>query len=185
MDRRNAFATIDAARSLRQRHPDVKPSVYTVALVLSSFADGKTGRSIRPGVGRLVELTGFHSDTVQDAIEWLVARGELRRDKKGFRGSAACFTWVGGMEGSHTPAIEDGAGMQGSETPTTSKGVGEAPETSRPAILRPGADGDAVASAPRRGGRRRVYATNAARQAAYRQRKAERESRFGGGGRSG
>ena len=110
----NAFSTINAAKKLKERHPDAPASVAFIGLVMATFANGKTGTGIRPGVERLAELTGYHTDTVQDAIEWLVARGELRRDKKGYRGSAACFTWVGGMQGPHTPAIR---GMQGSHTP--------------------------------------------------------------------
>jgi hypothetical protein len=109
----NAFSTINAALSLHERHPDAPPSVRHVGLAMATFANGKTGTSIRPGVARLVSLTGLHSDTVQDAVEWLVERGELRRDKRGHRRSAACFTWIGGMRGSDTPAID---GMQGSHT---------------------------------------------------------------------
>jgi hypothetical protein len=30
-------------------------------------------------------------------VAWLVERGELRRDKPAWPGSAACFTWLGGM----------------------------------------------------------------------------------------
>jgi hypothetical protein len=102
----NAFSTINAARAVRERHPDARPSTVHVAITMATFANGRTGTSIRPGVANLATLTGLHPDTVQGAIQWLVARGELRRDKAGHRGSAACFTWVGGMHGSETPAIE-------------------------------------------------------------------------------
>jgi hypothetical protein len=109
----NAFTTIQRARSLRTRHPEARPSVCHVALVMATYANGKTGASIRPGVARLVESTGLHRDTVQDAIEWLVKHDELRRDKPGHRGSAACFTYVGGKVESDTPPFE---GMEGRHT---------------------------------------------------------------------
>jgi hypothetical protein len=108
----NAFSTINAARAIRERHPDATPSTAHVAIAMATFANGRSGASIRPGVANLAALTGLHPDTVQCAIQWLVARGELRRDKPGHRGSAACFTWVGGMQGSDTPPIERKEGSE-------------------------------------------------------------------------
>ena len=94
MSRPNAFATIRRARSLKERHPDAPPSVALVALVMATYADGRTGTSIRPGYERVAEQTGLYIGTVKDAVRWLEARGELRRDKEGHRGSAACFTFL-------------------------------------------------------------------------------------------
>jgi hypothetical protein len=84
--------------------------VRHVALVLATFANGKTGTSIRPGHELVAERTGFHLDTVRDAIRWLKERGELREDKPGHRGSAACYTWLGGMVGADTPPIDGKVG---------------------------------------------------------------------------
>jgi hypothetical protein len=109
MSKPHAFATIRAARTLRERHPDAPPSAAHVALAMATYANGRTGTSIRPGVANLVEDTGLHPDTVQRAIQWLVRREELRRDKAGHRGSAACFTWVGGMGGPDTFGAKHGA----------------------------------------------------------------------------
>lgn len=95
MARPDTFATIRRARALRERHPDAPPSVCAVALLLGTYADGRTGAMIRPGFARVAEETGLHVDTVRDAIRWLEAKGELRRDKEGHRGSAACFTYLG------------------------------------------------------------------------------------------
>lgn len=111
MSSTNTFATIRAARSLLERHPGAPTSAVHVALVMATFANGRTGTSIRPGEAAVASLTGLHPDTVKRAISWLVEHGELRRDKPGFRGSAACFTYVGGMQGPDAPAID---GMQGS-----------------------------------------------------------------------
>ena len=93
----HAFDTIRAVRGLPQRHPDAAPSVVLVAYAMASYADGATGTNIRPGVARLASDTGLHARTVEYAIAWLVDRGEIRRDKAGHRGSAACFSWIGGM----------------------------------------------------------------------------------------
>lgn len=109
----NAFDTIKAARALRERHPDAAPSAVNVGLVMATFANGRSGTSIRPGHELIAEITGLHLDTVRDAIRWLKDRGELREDKAGHRGSAACYTWLGGMVGSDTPPLE---GMVGSHT---------------------------------------------------------------------
>jgi hypothetical protein len=92
----NAYTTMQRARSLRERQPDASPSHVAIAVIMASFADGPTGTSIRPGVDRVAELTGLTLRTVQRGIRWLEERGELRRDKNGWRGSAACFTWLGG-----------------------------------------------------------------------------------------
>jgi hypothetical protein len=95
--KRNAYTTMQAARSLRERQPDASPSHVAVALALASFADGATGTSIRPGAERIAAITGLNLQTVHRRIRWLVQRGELRRDKHAWRGSAACYTWVGGL----------------------------------------------------------------------------------------
>jgi hypothetical protein len=96
MSSTDAFATIRRARSLRERHPDAPLSAVLVALVMATYANGATGTSIRPGTDRLVDETGLDRRTIQRAIAWLVERGELRRDKPGHRGSAACFTFLKG-----------------------------------------------------------------------------------------
>jgi hypothetical protein len=106
MGRPNAYTTMQRARSLRERHPDASPSHVAIALALASFADGPTGTSIRPGYDRIAEITGLNVQTVHRRIRWLVKRGELRRDKKGWRGSAACFTWVGGMVVPQAPPLD-------------------------------------------------------------------------------
>lgn len=108
----NAYTTMQAARALRERQPEASPSHVTIALALASFADGPTGTSIRPGYARLAEVTGLHRDTVKDGVRWLVERGELRRDKTGWRGSAACVTWLGGMGGSDTTPSDVKGGSQ-------------------------------------------------------------------------
>jgi hypothetical protein len=91
----NAYTTMQRARSLRERQPDASPSVVALALLLASYADGPTGTSIRPGLIALIEQSGLDRRTVQRGIRWLEDCGELRRDKQGHRGSAACFTWIG------------------------------------------------------------------------------------------
>jgi hypothetical protein len=105
----DAFATIRRARSLLERHPDAPASAAHVALVMATFANGRTGTSIRPGLARVEELTGLDRRTVQRAVRWLEQRRELRRDKEARRGSAACFTWVGGMGRRDTALTPDGA----------------------------------------------------------------------------
>jgi hypothetical protein len=96
MSSTDAFATIRRARSLRERHPDAPLSAVLVALCLATFADGKSGTNIRPGFDLIAEITGFSVSTVQRAVRWLERHDELRRDKQGHRGSAACFTFIGG-----------------------------------------------------------------------------------------
>jgi hypothetical protein len=95
--KRNAYTTMQAARSLRERHADASPSHVAVALALATFADGPTGAMIRPGAERIARMTGLNIQTVYRRVRWLVQRGELRRDKHAWRVSAACYTWVGGM----------------------------------------------------------------------------------------
>lgn len=95
MNGTDAFATIRRARSLTERHPDVTPSVVQVALTMATYADGKTGASIRPGLERLMHDTGLGRSTVLTAIAELIERGELRRERRGRRGSASCFTFLG------------------------------------------------------------------------------------------
>lgn len=94
---------MQAARSLRERHPEVQPSHVAVALALATFADGPTGTNIRPGAQRIAAITGLNVQTVYRRIRWLVQHAELRRDKHAWPGSAACYTWVGGMGTPHTP----------------------------------------------------------------------------------
>ena len=95
MSRTDAFATIRRARTLRERHPDAPPSAVLVALTLATYADGRTGTSIRPGFERIMEDTGLGRTAVKSAVRWLESRDELRRDKQARRGSAACFTFLG------------------------------------------------------------------------------------------
>ncbi len=94
--------TMNAARALRTRQPDAQPSTVLVAMALASFGNYRTGTGIRPGLARVEEITGLHHETVSLAVKWLEDRGELRRDKEARRGSAAFFTWLGGM-GSDEP----------------------------------------------------------------------------------
>lgn len=94
----NAFATVKAARSVGRRHPDVPAYVAAVAQCLASYGDGRSGTMIRPSLKRVAEDLGMSLSQVQRAVRWLESRNELRRDKTGWRGSAACFTWLGGME---------------------------------------------------------------------------------------
>jgi hypothetical protein len=110
MGRPNAYTTMQRARALRERHPDAAPSHIATALLMASFADGPSGTSIRPGLDKVADLTGLHRETVKRAVRWLEARGELRRDKQGHRGSAACFTWIGGTE-PPAPSPVDAKGM--------------------------------------------------------------------------
>ena len=118
MSKPDAFATIRAARAITERHPDAPPSVAAVALALATFANGRTGTSIRPGYKRVAAITGLHEQTVKRAVAWLVARGELRRDNTARPGSAACFTWLGGMvvpqappfDGMVVPDVSSGGG---------------------------------------------------------------------------
>jgi hypothetical protein len=112
MSKTDAFAAVRAARALRERHPDAPPGTVLVALALATYANGRTGTSIRPGYARVAAITGLHPQTVKRAVAWLVARQELRRDKAAHPGSAACFTWVGGMEVPGAPTSE-GTGVPG------------------------------------------------------------------------
>ena len=93
----NAYTTMQRARSIRERHPDASPSLVAVALAMATFADGATGTSIRPGHDRIAAITGLSVKTVHNLVPWLVRRGELRRDKPAWPGSAACYTYIGGM----------------------------------------------------------------------------------------
>jgi hypothetical protein len=106
MRRANAYTTMQRARSLRERHPDASPSHVAIALALASFADGPTGTMIRPGYQRIAAITGLNVQTVHRGIRWLVQRGELRRDKDAWRGSAGCFTWVGGKVVPDAPPLD-------------------------------------------------------------------------------
>jgi Helix-turn-helix domain len=92
----SSFDTIRRASQIRQRHPDAPPNAVLVALVMATFADGKTGASIRPSFELLAERTGLSISAIQRNVRWLERHDELRRDKQGHRGSAACFTYVGG-----------------------------------------------------------------------------------------
>jgi hypothetical protein len=115
MARPNAYTTVQRARSLRERQPDASPSHVAIAVIMATFADGPTGSMIRPGYARVASLTGLHADTVRRAIHWLVERGELRRDKDAWRGSAACFTYTGGAPvkvGPDTPPFDGKAGPE-------------------------------------------------------------------------
>jgi hypothetical protein len=107
MSKPDAFATIRRARSLRERHPDAPLSVIAIAQNLATYADGRTGTNIRPGHERIAEQTGLHSNTVRLGIRWLEDRGEIRCDKPGHRGSAACYTFLGIGD---TPASDGGNG---------------------------------------------------------------------------
>lgn len=98
MARPHTYTTIRKARTLRERHPDASASIAHVALVMATFANGPSGTMIRPTLKTVADLTGLHHKTVQDAVKWLEEQGELRRDKQGWRGSAACFTYVGGSD---------------------------------------------------------------------------------------
>ena len=91
----NSWSTIKRARTLGLRHPDAPASVKAIAMHLASYAEGSTGTRIYPGVARLVEESGFAKSTVDLAIKWLRDHGEIRQDKAGRRGSAACFTYLG------------------------------------------------------------------------------------------
>ena len=109
----DAFSTLRRARSLHERHPHAPSSVLHVALVMATYADGRTGRNIRPGYENLARATGLHIQTVKRAIGWLERHGELWRVKEGHNGSAACFTYR-----LHDPEV-GGA----SDTPYSEKGV--------------------------------------------------------------
>jgi hypothetical protein len=104
----DAFATIRRARSLRERQPDAPASTVLVALVLATYANGRTGTNIRPGLELVADLTGVTLRQVRRHVAWLEERGELRRDKEGHRGSAACFTYLGGKEVAHDHLYEKG-----------------------------------------------------------------------------
>jgi hypothetical protein len=95
----DAFATLRRARTIGLRHPKVSAAAALVALHLATYADGKTGTRIYPGNDRIARETGLNERTVRRAITWLCQNGELRRDKPGARGSAACFSYVGGLGG--------------------------------------------------------------------------------------
>jgi hypothetical protein len=95
------------ARSLRERHPDASPSLVAVALAAATFADGPTGTMIRPSHDRLAAITGLSVPRVHKLMQRLVKIGELRRDKQAWRGSAACYTWVGGMVVAQAPPLEE------------------------------------------------------------------------------
>lgn len=94
----HAFSTIKAARTIGLRHPDVPAYVAAVGLAMASYANGRQGTMIRPRFAVVAQELGMSLSQVQRAVRWLEQRNELRRDKTGWRGSAACFTWLGGME---------------------------------------------------------------------------------------
>jgi len=100
------------ARSLRERHPDASPSLVAVALAAATFADGPTGTMIRPSHDRIAEIVGLSVGRVNKYMQALVKLGELRRDKTAWRGSAACYTWVGGMVGADAPPLDGMVGAQ-------------------------------------------------------------------------
>jgi hypothetical protein len=110
------------ARSLRERHTDASPSLVAVALAAATFADGPTGTSIRPGHARIAAITGLSVGRVNKLMQRLVKLGELRRDKPAWRGSAACYTWIGGMvvtEASPSEGMVVAQGRNGGALTTT------------------------------------------------------------------
>jgi hypothetical protein len=114
--KRNAYTTMQRARSLRERQPDASPSLVAVALALATFADGPTGAMIRPGLNRVANITGLSARQVQRHVAWLVTRGELRRDKLAWPGSAACYAWIGGMDATQETPIRPECTSPGSDT---------------------------------------------------------------------
>jgi hypothetical protein len=102
----NAYTTMQRARSLRERHSDVSTSLVAVALAAATFADGPTGTMIRPRHQRIAEIVGLSVGRVNKLMQELVKIGELRRDKTAWRGSAACYTWIGGMVVAEVPPLE-------------------------------------------------------------------------------
>lgn len=128
MSKTDAFATIRRARSLHERYEAVPASVVAVALCLATYADGRWGTNIRPGHERVARETRLHLETVRKAIRWLEAHDELRCDKRGARGSAACYTWLGVVDtpashggSANTPALDGYAPAPGGDTNPTSQ----------------------------------------------------------------
>lgn len=113
---RHAYTVINAARDLTQRHPGISPSVAQVAAALATYADPQTGGRIFPGNDNLVRITSLHKSTVRAAIKELLALGEIHLDKPGRRGSAACYTWLGGM-GRAEPEAEPAAAPEPDDGP--------------------------------------------------------------------
>src|SRR5689334_15830048 len=90
---RNAFAAQHRAATLLERHPTAGPRAAHVLLMLSTFADGDTGRNARPSRAVLCELTGYGTATVTRALRRLVELGEVTRtNRAAHRGSTACYT---------------------------------------------------------------------------------------------
>lgn len=118
----NGFTTINRARTLRERHPDAPPSACHVALFMATYADGKSGTSIRPGFEAIEEGTGLSRRGVQMAVRWLEDHDEIRREREARRGSAALFTYIGGREQGALSASSHGQAV-------TKQGALSAPNT--------------------------------------------------------
>lgn len=91
----DAFSTIRHARALRDRHPDAPRTAAHILLLLATYANGRTGSSIRPGHALIGQHTGLGRNAVRLALRWLEAHGELRCDKRGHNGSAAHYSILG------------------------------------------------------------------------------------------
>jgi hypothetical protein len=130
----SAFDAIRRARSLRERHPDAPDSVAHVFLVLATYADGRTGRSARPGRERLAHDTGLSLSAINRAVRWLIDRDELRRDYRGHRGSASCYSIKGVTH----------------DTLSGAKSVTEAPKGCHPRHTTSHTSEDRSAASPRR-----------------------------------
>jgi hypothetical protein len=91
----DVFTTIRRARSLGERHSGATNSAKLVALYMATYAEGSTGRNIRPGYAAIARETGLDIQTVKRAVRWLEEQGELWRTNadRVRAGTAACFTY--------------------------------------------------------------------------------------------
>ena len=69
----------------------IGPTAVAVALVMSEYADWKTGANIRPGHDRLAVVVGVTKAAIKRAIKSLEAAGWIENEQRGSFGRASVY----------------------------------------------------------------------------------------------
>lgn len=113
------------------RYVIVQPSVKAVGLACESFANGKDGTRVFPGVQRLMAITGYSNKPVVDALKTMRWLGFLHRYGTAVRtpngGSADRYQLCIPQDLSHIPMVDAPTGMD----PTWDDLTEEAQRTAR------------------------------------------------------